>query len=70
MVRKRRYKRKPYKPVDYDTIRETRLLARMSKQDVAQLLNVSLRSVHYWEGGHPCADALGCLPSAAYPDWL
>lgn len=52
-MRKRRYKRKPYKPVDYDTIRETRLLlARMSKQDVAVLLNVSLRSVHYWEGGH------------------
>lgn len=24
----------------------------MSKQDVAVLLNVSLRSVHYWEGGH------------------
>lgn len=27
MARKRRYKRKPYKPVNYDTIRTTRLLA-------------------------------------------
>lgn len=51
MARKRRYKRKPYKPVNYDTIRTTRLLAGMTRQQVADLLRVSLRSVHYWETG-------------------
>lgn len=51
MARKRRYKRKPYKPVNYDTIRTTRLLAGMTRQQVSDLLRVSLRSVQYWETG-------------------
>lgn len=50
-MRKRRYKRKPYKPVNYDTIRETRLLAGLTRQQVADMLRVSLRSVQYWERG-------------------
>jgi len=52
MARKRRYKRKPYKPVNYETIRETRLLAGLTRRQVADMLRVSLRSVQYWEAGH------------------
>lgn len=50
MVR-RRYKRKPFKPIDYERFKETRLLAGLSKRQVASFLFVSLRTIQYWERG-------------------
>jgi hypothetical protein len=46
---RRRYKRKPYKPVSYDRFRETRLLAGMTRKQAAQLLFVTLRTIQLWE---------------------
>lgn len=48
---KRRYKRKPYKPVSYERFRETRLIAGMSRKEAAKLLFVTLRTVQLWEAG-------------------
>ncbi len=48
---KRRYKRKPFKPVDYERFKETRLLAGMTRKQAAQLLFVTLRTVQLWEAG-------------------
>jgi transcriptional regulator with XRE-family HTH domain len=48
---KRRYQRKPYKPVSYERFRETRQLAGLSRQQAAALLFVSLRTVQLWESG-------------------
>lgn len=48
---KRRYKRKPYKPVSESRFKETRLLAGMTRQQVAKLLFVTLRTVQLWEAG-------------------
>jgi len=48
---KRRYKRKPFKPIDYERFKETRLLAGLSKRQVASFLFVSLRTIQYWENG-------------------
>lgn len=48
---KRCYKRKPFKPVDYERFKETRLLAGMTRKQAAQLLFVTLRTVQLWEAG-------------------
>lgn len=48
---KRRYQRKPFKPVSYECFRETRQLAGLSKPQAAALLFVSLRTVQLWEAG-------------------
>lgn len=60
MPRKRRYKRKPFKPVNYDAFREILRLCRLSKPEVADLLRVSLRTVQYWEKGQ------ASIPYAAF----
>lgn len=61
MVRRRkRYKRKPWKPIDPDKFRETRLLARLTQQQAASLLHVTERTVRHWESGE------AAIPYAAY----
>ncbi|WP_162299559.1 VC1465 family Xer recombination activation factor [Pseudomethylobacillus aquaticus] len=51
---KRRYKRKPYKPIDYERFRQTRLLAGLTQTEAACLLHVTERTVRLWEQGrHP-----------------
>ena len=60
MKRKPRYKRKPWKPIDYDKFRETRLLARLTQQEVACLLRVTDRTVRLWENGEVA------IPYASY----
>ncbi|MEW6314331.1 MAG: VC1465 family Xer recombination activation factor [Pseudomonadota bacterium] len=50
MTRKR-YKRKPFKPIDYDRFKDTRILAGLSKRQVASMLFVSLRTIDLWETG-------------------
>jgi len=61
MVRRRkRYKRKPWKPIDCDKFTETRLLARLTQQEAARLLYVTERTIRYWENGEVA------IPYAAY----
>lgn len=61
MVRKRkRYKRKPWKPIDPDKFHETRLLARLTQQQTASLLHVTERTIRLWENGQ------AAIPYAAY----
>ncbi len=61
MVRRRkRYKRKPWKPVDYEKFHETRLMARLTQREVACLLHVTDRTVRLWENGEVA------IPYAAY----
>jgi DNA-binding transcriptional regulator YiaG len=50
-VSRRRYKRKPYRPVDHAKFKETRYLARLTVQEVAWLLHVTARTVANWESG-------------------
>lgn len=48
---RRRYKRKPFRPISHETFRQTRQLARLTQEDVACLLHVTPRTVFYWESG-------------------
>lgn len=48
---RRRYKRKPYKPIDRDKFREMRLMQRLSIEATAKLLGVTTRTVMHWESG-------------------
>lgn len=48
---RRRYKRKPYQPISHAKFRETRLLARLTQEEVACLLHVTGRTVALWEAG-------------------
>lgn len=60
MRRRKRYQRKPWKPVDHEKFRETRLLARLTQQEAACLLQVTERTIRLWESGH------NAIPYAAY----
>nr|WP_103967501.1 VC1465 family Xer recombination activation factor [Nitrosomonas ureae] len=50
-MKKCRYRRKPFKPVSYAKLRETRILSRLSVDEVAQMLRVTCRTVRNWESG-------------------
>ena len=58
--RKKRYKRKPYKPIDHEKFRETRYLARLTQEQTACLLHVTSRTIALWESGKTA------IPYAAY----
>ncbi len=60
MRRKKRYKRKPHKPIDYEKFHETRLMARLTQQEAACLLHVTERTIRLWESGTTA------IPYAAY----
>lgn len=49
--KKRRYKRKPYKPIDRDQFRDLRLINRLTIDQTAKLLQVTGRTVTLWECG-------------------
>jgi DNA-binding transcriptional regulator YiaG len=50
-LKKRRYRRKPYKPISHDKLRETRILSGLSKKEAANMLFVTERTWHNWESG-------------------
>ena len=50
-MKRRRYKKKPYRPIDKDQFREIRLMQRLTVDDVAKLLQVTARTVAHWECG-------------------
>lgn len=60
MKRRKRYKRKPWKPIDHAKFYETRLLAKLTQQEVACLLHVTDRTIRLWESGKTA------IPYAAY----
>lgn len=51
-VNKRIYRRKPFKPIDHDQLRETRILAGLSKKEAAAMLHVTVRTLQNWETGN------------------
>lgn len=51
MVKRRKYKRKPYKPIDSEKFVELRKTNRLSVEQVAKLLQVTSRTVAHWESG-------------------
>jgi DNA-binding transcriptional regulator YiaG len=51
MVKRTKYKRKPFKPIDNEQFREIRMMNRLSISDVAKLLQVTQRTVANWESG-------------------
>ena len=50
-LKKCRYRRKPYKPIDHGKLRETRILSGLSKKEAAEMLFVTYRTWHNWESG-------------------
>lgn len=48
---RRRYKRKPYRPIDRERFREMRLIQGLSIEGAAKLLGVTPRTVMHWESG-------------------
>jgi DNA-binding transcriptional regulator YiaG len=48
---RRRYKRKPSRPIDREKFREMRLIQGLSIEGTAQLLGVTPRTVMHWESG-------------------
>ncbi|WP_336884722.1 VC1465 family Xer recombination activation factor [Methylotenera mobilis] len=51
MPRLKKYKRKPYKPIDREKFVELRKINRLSVEQVAKLLQVTSRTVAHWESG-------------------
>lgn len=51
MSRPKRYKRKPFKPINCDDFKELRLMNRLSIKDTAKLLHVTSRTISLWEAG-------------------
>lgn len=47
----KRYKRKPYKPINPEEFRLIRLMNKLTTDDVAKLLQVTSRTVAHWECG-------------------
>jgi DNA-binding XRE family transcriptional regulator len=50
-VKRRKYKRKPYKPIDREKFKEVRMMNRLTVDDAAKLLQVTSRTIAHWEGG-------------------
>ena len=51
MAKRKRYKRKPYKPIDKDQFRDVRKMNRLSIDETAKLLQVTSRTIAHWESG-------------------
>lgn len=51
-MKRKKYKRKPFKPIDNEQFREIRLINRLTITDVARLLQVTYRTVANWESGN------------------
>ena len=51
-MNKRRYQRKPFKPIDHDQLRETRILAGLNQKEAAAMLHVTVRTWQNWESGN------------------
>lgn len=50
-MKRKKYKRKPHKPIDKDQFREIRMLNRLSIDEAAKLLQVTSRTIAHWERG-------------------
>lgn len=50
-MKRRRYKPKPFKPISHDKFKQTRRLAKLTREEVACLLHVTARTVALWETG-------------------
>lgn len=50
-MKRKKYKRKPFKPIDNEQFREVRIMNRLSINEVAKLLQVTSRTVANWESG-------------------
>ena len=57
---RKRYKRKPWKPIDHEKFRDTRHMARLTQSEAACLLHVTERTIRLWETGQVA------IPYAAY----
>jgi len=51
MAKRKKYKRKPYKPIDKDQFRDVRKMNRLSVDETAKLLQVTSRTIAHWESG-------------------
>lgn len=50
-VKKCRNRRKPFKRISPDKLRETRILSGFSKKEAADMFHVTYRTWHNWESG-------------------
>jgi len=50
-VKKRKYRRKPFKPISHEKLRETRIVSGFSKKEAANMVFVTERTWHNWESG-------------------
>lgn len=50
-MKKHKYLRKPFKPINHDVFVETRVLARLTQKEAAAILHVTSRTIHNWETG-------------------
>lgn len=51
MLKRKKYKRKPYKPIDNEQFRDVRKMNRLTVDDAAKLLQVTSRTIAHWECG-------------------
>lgn len=50
-MKRRKYKRKPYKPIDREQFKEVRMMNQLTVDDAAKLLQVTSRTIAHWECG-------------------
>lgn len=50
-MKRKRYKRKPFKPIDKEQFMEIRKINRLSIEQAAKLLQVTSRTIAHWESG-------------------
>jgi len=50
-VKKRKPRRKPYKPISHEKLREARIISGYSKKEAANMVFVTERTWHNWESG-------------------
>jgi len=50
-VKRKKYKRKPYKPIDKEQFRDARRMNRLTVEEAAKLLQVTSRTIAHWECG-------------------
>lgn len=50
-VKRKKYKRKPFKPIDREQFREVRMINRLTIEQTAKLLQVTSRTIAHWESG-------------------
>jgi transcriptional regulator with XRE-family HTH domain len=76
---RRRYKRKPHRPISHEAFRRIRFLARLTQEETACLLHVTARTVAFWESGQVSIPYAAfkllriltgyALPGAAWKGW-